>query len=139
MEGVLESTVREGEESMTKVPQVTLRCLEEVGRFSPFVDWLHRNIKGWNPTSSKPDCFACVRCNKDISFSDGGANISFTADDNGWTLYTEAINKDHELAMCLSCLKEVLSEFGMKEKDIDNLCRNYKPQYIQGEYVVVDE
>ncbi len=27
MEGVLESTVREGEESMKKVPEITLRCL----------------------------------------------------------------------------------------------------------------
>ena len=139
MESVLESTVREGDESMTKVPQVTLRCLEEVGKFAPFVDWLHRNIKGWNPTSSKPDSFACSRCHKELPFADGGAMVSFQIDSYGWTLYMRPVKKGYEFAMCLPCLREVLAIFGMKEQDIENYCESCKPRYIQGEYVVVDE
>lgn len=137
MEGVLESIVRERDESMTKVSQVTLRCLEEAGKFAPFVDWLHRNIKGWNPTSSKPDCFACSRCHKESPFTDGGAMVSFKIDSNGWTLYTEPIKKCYEFALCLPCMREVLLFYGMKPEKIETLCESFKPQCIKGEYVVV--
>ena len=35
MEGILESTVREGDESMTKVPEITLRYIDDVEGFTP--------------------------------------------------------------------------------------------------------
>ena len=122
---------------MKKVPKVTLRCLEEVGKFAPFVDWLHRNIKGWNPTSSKPDCFACSRCHKELPFTDGGAMVTFKIGSNGWTLYMEPIKKDHGFAMCLPCMKEVLSVYGMTDEDIENICMKFLPYYVEGEYVTV--
>lgn len=137
MEGVLESTVREGDESMTKIPEITLRCLDEVGKFAPFVDWLHRNIKGWNPTSSKPDCFACSRCHKESPFTDGGAMVTFKIGSNGWTLYMEPIKNGYGFAMCLPCMKEVLSVYGMKDEDIENICIKFSPCYVKGENVIV--
>ena len=137
MEGVLESIVREGDESMTKVPEVTLRYIDDVEHFPPFVEWLHRHMKGWNPTSKNANCFVCERCHKEIPLTDGGANLSFKVDDNGWTLYCEQIGNSHELALCLPCMRDVLSFYGMKHEKIETLCESFKPQYIQGEHVVV--
>lgn len=138
MEGILESIVREGDESMTKVPEITLRYIDDVEYFTPFVDWLHHNMKGWNPTSKNANCFVCARCHKEKTLTDGGANLSFKVDDNGWTTYWDRIGTSHELALCLPCMREVLSFYGMKPEKIETLCKSFKPQYVQGEYVVVE-
>lgn len=132
MEGVLESTVWEGDESMTKVPEITLRYIDDVEDFTPFVDWLHHNIKGWNPTSKNANCFVCARCHKDLPFEEGGFAISFKVDVNGWNLYVEPITKSYEVAMCIPCLRE----FGMNGEDIDCLLNDYKPQSINGRIVI---
>lgn len=112
---------------MKLVPQVYLKYIEDVERFPSFVDWLHRNMKGWNPTSTKPDCFACARCHKDLPFEDGGIAISFKVDNNGWHLYISPLTKKYEFAMCKHCFGEVLCAFGMDGKNIDSLMQAYKP------------
>ena len=138
MEGVLESTVRKGDESMMKVPEITLRYIDDVEDFTPFVDWMHRHMKGWNHTSKNANCFVCARCHKEIPLTDGGANLSFKVEDNGWTLYAERIGSSNELAICLPCMREVLLSYGMKPEKIETLCKSFNPQYVQGEYVVVE-
>ena len=137
MTGVERHLMEAGTKVRAAVPEITLRCLDDVWKFAPFVDWLHRNIKGWNPTASKPDCFACSRCNKELPFTDGGAMVSFKIDSNGWTLYVKPIQKGYEFAMCLPCMKEVLSVYGMKDEDIENICMKFLPCYVEGENVIV--
>ena len=129
--------MREGDESMTKVPKINLRYIDDVEDFTPFVDWLHHHMKGWNPTSKNANCFVCARCHKEISLTDGGANLSFKVEDNGWMLYTERIGSSNELAICIPCMKEVLSVYGMKDEDIENICMKFLPYYVEGENVIV--
>ena len=124
---------------MTKVPEITLRYIDDVEDFTPFVDWLHRHMKGWNPKSEKNDCFACSRCGNEIPFTEGGLDVSFKVDGIGWNLYVKPIEKKHEFAICIPCMKEVLSVYGMKDEDIENICMKFLPCYIKGENVIVKD
>ena len=124
---------------------ITLKCIEKMPAL--FESWKIQydymlKKQQMEQNGGKADCdgthFMCMRCGKKIPYADGGAVADIRYDKCWSMILKKAVEKFDKVAICIPCLREVMPMFGFQEKDILKFAEGCKPQYITGEYVLVD-